>query len=130
MNKLFNIFLFLFIILGFTEKSVAQESNNDSADSLQRVIMKDSLNVNDSVITRVFTIKNNYLLRSAEINADATISENERTTAMQALITETNSGIRDALGAEAFEHYKQMIRRKSGSTGVNGRQPLASQIGN
>ena len=130
MNKLIYFFSLVFLVIAPFKQSIAQGSENDSADSLQRIIMKDSLHVDDSVISRVFNVRNNFLARSSQINGDTTLREDQRAAALQSLITETNLGIRDALGAEAFEYYKQMIRRKLASKGINRTGALASQTGN
>jgi len=122
MYKQIRIIFLTSLIIGSFETAFAQEATNDSADSLQRKMMKDSLNVTDSVITAVFNIRNNFLVQSNEINGDTTLSEDARTTAMQMLISETNLGIKNALGTEAYDHYILIIRRKSAN-----RQPLASQ---
>ena len=115
----------VFIAICSFNRVRAQE---DSADSLQRVIMKDSLSVSDSVISQVFSIRNNFLTQAAQISADSSLSDPQKNTARQSLITATNSAITLALGETVYEKYLQMIRRRMTIRPMmNGREPLASQ---
>lgn len=131
MKKLPRISLLISIIFCSFNTVLAQENENNSADSLQRVLMKDSLNISDSVISIVFNIRNKFLQESNEINSDTTLSEGTRKSAMRVLIAQTNLGIKNALGTRAFEHYIEIIQRKAALRSPGRQvQPLASQNNN
>ncbi|HEX7845860.1 MAG TPA: hypothetical protein VF476_08690 [Chitinophagaceae bacterium] len=105
----------------------AQPSEQASADSMQRIIMKDSLGVSDSIITKVFNLRNNYLLSSAQIDANTIFTQQEKNEAKRLLIQETNTAVKNALGEVAYEHYTEMIRRRMRERpGQHNTKPLAS----
>jgi|SRR5882724_4882257 len=120
------ILLTLFLVFGFFFSMIPAKAQ-DSADSLQRTMMKDSLDASDSAITSVFSIRNNFLLRSDQITMDSTLNDAQKNSAMQLLATQTNEGIKNALGNTAYEHYTDMIRRRmTNRPNGSGQQPLAS----
>jgi vacuolar-type H+-ATPase catalytic subunit A/Vma1 len=127
MNKLFQISLLLFFLLALSNLLGAQGTSDDSADSLQRVVMKDSLHLADKVITEIFAIRENYVLQSTKVSKDALLDEPKRTGVMQTLITQTNDGIKNLMGESAYSHYIEMIKRKTIRIPAAGKtQPLAS----
>jgi len=124
MKKIFitltvNILFFLFPFIG-------KGQENTSADSLQRIIMKDSLALSDSVIDRIFIARTHFITESARITADNRLTENEKETAMTNLVSETNNYILAQMGTVKFQSYTAMIRRRIASRTVGSTTPLAS----
>jgi hypothetical protein len=116
---------------GFTSSSSAQTHIDDSADSLQRVLMKDSLQVTDAVITQIYIVRDSFLSRASQIDADTLLSSNEKSNAKQILIAQTNTDIKTLLGETLYNQYTQMIRRRAMNRTRNiNIQPLASQLNN
>lgn len=112
----------LFMLFSF--KAVGQES---SADSLQRILMRDSLNVSDAIITQVFAVRDSFNTASAALAFNASLTEAQKESSLSALITQTNNSIKTALGNAAYQHYKEMItRRMKARPRLSGMAPLAA----
>lgn len=79
------------------------------ADSIQRKLMKDSLNLSDQVITQVFTTRDNYSIQADQIHANQTLSPGEKSAALAALRLDTNNAIKELMGETAFQKYTEMI---------------------
>lgn len=117
----------LLLIIATTFSVLVNGQSESSADSLQRRLMRDSLKVSDAAITKVFTIRNNFLTTSAQITAVNTLTEAQKNSALRALASQTNAVIQNTLGGAAYDQYTQMIRRRMiNKYGTNKSRPLAS----
>lgn len=124
--------LFVFILLAFISSNSLQAQNDPgSADSVQRKLMKDSLSLNDQVITQVLAIRAHYLTESERIAKDSLYTEEQRDSLIAALIGQTNEGIKILMGVVVYEKYNDMIKRRLKNRKIGNQiQPLASQSTN
>ncbi len=105
-----------------TERSVLQPR----LDSIQRIIMRDSLSVSDETITAIYAIREEYFQKVKQVRRDTALTLAEQENKLQQLRKKINDGIREHLGEKAYEHYLQMIRGKvKKRTGQTDTKPLA-----
>jgi ATP-dependent protease Clp ATPase subunit len=128
MNKNYKFFAIVLVFFFFATTSSGQQAINPGADSVQRIMMKDSLQIGDSVITAIFLIRNNYLMRAQAIRADALLTATEQDKAAKSLGLETNQSLKRLLGAAVYNRYKEIIvnRMRSRIRANNG--PLAGNL--
>ena len=68
-------------------------------DSLLRIMMKDSLNLNNQAITRLFLTKENFTSQSDQIRKNITLSPNQKADALQAVLIETDKIFKELMGS-------------------------------
>jgi hypothetical protein len=106
----------------------AQQPQNEpeqrQSDSLQRIVMRDSLTVSDSVITRIFAIRNEYFQEVQNTRSDAQASKAQRDSTIASIREQTNRSIKELLGIEAYEKYLRMIRNNMRKRNSGNGQPL------
>jgi hypothetical protein len=78
-------------------------------DSIQRTILQDSLGLPDTLVSRVFTIRNDHLLNVDRIYGDLSLSQGERSSMLQTLRKETTEAIRQLLGDETYDRYMRLV---------------------
>lgn len=110
--------IFILIAIISCHNASAQEEADRQAiqqrlDSIQRIVMKDSLQVSDATITEVFTIRDGYFQKAKLLRADNTLTAKEREDKMDGLRRMTNENIQGKLGEAAYFRYVQMIRQRS-----------------
>ncbi|MEO7982655.1 MAG: hypothetical protein ABI688_01110 [Bacteroidota bacterium] len=132
MQTYLRLFVCCVITLFFSGDLDAQGSSTTvQADSIQRIMMRDSLQISDSLITEVLVIKHNYFTQTEQIRSNVNLTTSQQNSEMATLRTQTTNNLKSLLGNEIYERYTQMIARRMrpGSLGVE-RRPLAEGTGN
>ena len=124
MKKHFSYCILSYLILFGANRTDAQEPTNSTVDSIQRIIMRDSLQISDSLITMVFGIRNNYLQQSQVIRNSSSLSDTAKNSAVRTLGMQTNQSIKSLLGDETFSRYEAIINYRMRQR-MNNRRPLA-----
>jgi hypothetical protein len=79
-------------------------------DSLQRILMRDSLSLTDQVITQVLEARHNFDSVSRLIYQNApNTSTSQQGIQVQALRRQTTEAIKELMGASAYDHYVRLI---------------------
>jgi len=97
-------------------------------DSLQRIVMRDSLQINDSLVTQIFTMRDSYLRQVIEVRLDSTLTELQQYNEVSIIRTQTNENIKSLLGSVLYDRYIQMISDRIHKRSIIG-TPLASDTG-
>ncbi|HEX7903417.1 MAG TPA: hypothetical protein VF487_06035 [Chitinophagaceae bacterium] len=122
-----DIKLFVCTIFALVTCAISKAQSNTDADSIQRSLMKDSLNINDSIIVEIYNIRNNFLTQSLSINEDSTRNDQQKEVLIQALVQQTNDAVKSRLGEQKYDQYLEMIRRRVISrSSFNTARPLAN----
>lgn len=110
----------------------AQETGqNSEADSLQRILLRDSLQISDSLITQVLALRHNYFIAAEQIRSNESLDASQQNNQAQALRTQTTNSLKALLSDELYERYTQMITRRMRSRNpANNNMPLAEGTGN
>jgi len=105
-------FLILFYFLQFVPiMGHAQGNEQQQRDSIERVVLKDSLQLTDSTITILFQIRTYFFSRTAELESDTLMSSMLKEVMAKQYATTTNQRIEQLLGAVKYEAYIAFIRR-------------------
>lgn len=80
-----------------------------SIDSVQKVLMHDSLGLCDNLIAKVVELRQGYFQKAIALRSDTSLNDEQRQAGIKLLRSQTNSGIKILLGEQVFEKYKQMI---------------------
>ena len=114
MKTLFSIFLILIFTSLFTKANaqVKQESFHfkSSADSLQMQRMKDSLNIQEDIISHVLELRDSLFIIIKQIRTDQTLINEEKEKQVALIRTHTNERIKEIMGKDAFLKYLEMIK--------------------
>src|SRR5262245_45340624 len=97
------------ILFLFSSQLRAQQP---AVDSMQKVLMRDSLSLNDSIIEKVILSRVNYLKNAEEVRLNQGLTTDQQNAAISALREQTNENIRALLGEEKFQRYMQLIRNR------------------
>jgi hypothetical protein len=122
------VFVLAMIDPGNAKSQSIKSPEQIEADSLQRILISDSLQIDDSIITKLFYIRDNYLQQVIQIRLDSTLSDLQTDNAISLIRTQTNDRIKELLGEEIYEKYTQMILMRMRKKSIVG-SPLASDSG-
>ena len=119
--------LIVFVILsaGLQAQVNGWQEAKATADSSQRVWMRQALKIDDSVITKVFSTRDKLYQRVAEIRNDLSLSAEEQSSRVTVLRADTENAIRSILGEETFKIYTDKIRERLQRAGRSDQKPLA-----
>lgn len=81
-------------------------------DSTQRSLMKNSLQISDTIITQVLKFRESYFIATVKIRSDSSMNAVQMRNALRVQRKETNNGIKFLMGAAKFEEYLKMIRNR------------------
>ncbi len=125
MKKIF-IYCLVSLFMSFGINRInGQVSTNPTADSMQRVMMKDSLQITDSLITVILELRNNYLQQTQVIRNDSSLSDISKDSTIRNVGIQTNQSIKSLLGDEKFSRYESIINNRMRQR-MNNRVPLAN----
>jgi len=110
-----NVLLCLISISCFGQES----STSSQLDSIQKKLMRDSLQMSDSVIIEFLNAKNEYLISVRQIRLNGALNRRQQNDQIQNLRFQTNNALRVMLGNEIYDRYIQMITRRM-RQGVQG----------
>lgn len=94
------------------------------ADSSQRIWMRQALQLNDTVITKVFMIRDNMYQQVNAIRNRNFSGGNEQEDQVLAVRKEAETAIRKAMGQAAYQLYTERIRQRLYKAGNTTGQPL------
>ncbi|MFI5128414.1 MAG: hypothetical protein ACHQFX_00420 [Chitinophagales bacterium] len=103
-----NVALFFLSASCFSQGSTL----SNQLDSVQKKMMRDSLQLSDSVIAEFLTEKNDYNAAVRDVRLNSTLTRVQQSDQVQALRIQANSRLKTILGTEVYERYVQMITRK------------------
>lgn len=119
------IFLAPIIFLLVFTSANAQVENQQTIDSVQRKIMKDSLQISEEVTSQIFSIRNAMTAGIIALRTDATLQSPDISSQIISVRNAANSGIRQILGERKYEQYTKMIRRWVSRRTNRNTDPLA-----
>lgn len=91
------------------------------ADVKQNKLMKDSLQLSDSVIQKVVILRQYYLSNTSLIRYDSTLTNQQQDDKITIIRNQTNEGIKNAMGDDKYEKYKLLIKGRMKTHNSNGR---------
>jgi exopolysaccharide biosynthesis protein len=111
------LLLILLITTGMSHTTCAQstvsaDAEMRQADSLQRRMLRDSLQMSDTTITLLYALRDRYLKKAAAVRSDTSLSAEKQNAINDALKSNTNASIRVMLGDGLYDRYTLMIRRR------------------
>ena len=114
MNKL--SLLIAMLLLAGAKASIAQvdPATQHEMDSLQRIVMKDSLGIDDAVVSHVFQVRNSYFIGVQNIRVNSSLTSLQKETEIHSIRMQTDEQIKSVLGIEAYEKYDRIIKGKLG----------------
>jgi len=125
-------FLFSISVL-FLSYSLNAQGATETAntDSIQRILMRDSLQMGDGLINEVLATKRNYFISVDQIRSNGSLNPEQQNSQIQTLRAQTTTNLRALLGNELYERYSAMIeRRMKLKNPAFNKKPLAEGIGN
>lgn len=78
-------------------------------DSIQRVWMRDSLSLSDSIISQVFALKDTCFAQTLRIRSNTSLTPAAQIQSVSYLRKETEDAIKDLMGENTYADYKEMI---------------------
>src|SRR5215216_3818468 len=132
MNKYkycFITLLFICLSQGSEAQLTEIQLTQQRADSLQRIIMKDSLGITDEQVTQVFTVRDTLLQKTKLIRSNASLTVEQQNGLVTDIRNQANNNIQAILGQTAYQHYLDMILRKLAFRNT-GTDPLAGATEN
>lgn len=116
MKQIFNVLVVLLICLSTFLKANGQTTEQlikIQTDSLQRITLKDSLQITDLMVTQIFKIRDSMIIHIREINMNGGNNFLDSELAIKQITQNANEAMWQILGEEKYNHYKEMIRRRS-----------------
>lgn len=95
-----------------------------AADSSQRIWMRHSLMVDDSVITKMFSARDSMYQQVAALRKNASIAPQEQDNGILVIRKETERAIQAILGEQKYRAYTGKIRERLNRSGKSDLQPL------
>lgn len=117
------VFFVSFVLLLFNGNIQAQDTQY--IDSVQRKLMKDSLQINDTMINQVFAVRDTMYVQINAVRIDTTILTEEKNIQISLIRNNTNSSIMQIMGEEKYQQYTEMIRRWLSRRNSPSSEPLA-----
>lgn len=113
MKSNYRSFLFCICVL-FTTNNLNAQGTSETAntDSIQRILMRDSLQMSDGLINEVLAIRHNYFISAEQIRSNGNLNPEQQNNQIQTLRAQTTSGLKALLGTELYERYSEMIERR------------------
>ena len=132
MNRLFKWLFLSVLTIGISQNSKAQNTPEElqakqSADSLQRIKMKDSLQISDEAITQIFAIRDSMVQKINVVRSNSTLSSEEQDLQVSSIRNDTNESIKAILGDEKYLQYLDMIRNSLRQRNKINELPLAGE---
>ena len=110
-------------------QSVDLETVKTRADSIQRIAMIDSLDVDNLTIDRIFSIRDSLMGQLELLLANVSLTAEQQNIQAAALRSKANTDIKNVLGDIKYEKYWNMIRNRLRQRST-GQEPLAGESGN
>ena len=79
------------------------------ADSIQRILLQDSLGLSDAITAQVLTTRHNYDSLAGRLGQNASLNATQRRQQLQALRSQTIETIRQLMGAVIYDRYMRLI---------------------
>lgn len=111
MNQ-FRLFVAAALSLGLSLSAHSQSSaaaQRQHADSVQRVLMQDSLGLSTSVINQVFAARDSSLLQAAAIQNNTALTQQQQSLQLQTLRRNATEATRELMGVTLYERYLQLL---------------------
>jgi Skp family chaperone for outer membrane proteins len=96
-----------------------------NADSLQRHLMKDSLQVSDAQVDAFFGARDSLFARISAIRKSAALDITAQDSQVLQLRNAANKEMETILGREAFLNYVRLVRRRLNQRNMGNEQPLS-----
>lgn len=90
--------------------------------------MKDSLQIDDAIVSKIFEIRDSMDVKVSFLRKDLLLTAVEKESKIAVVRKNTNASIRKLLGDKEYEHYKDMIvRRLKKNADTVDKAPLAGE---
>lgn len=104
--------LFIVIVRSPATAQDSRELAQTQIDSMQRTILRDSLQLTDRIIREVFTLRNRFFSQSDAVYASKTLSAIEQQNQIKQLRRETDESFRKLLGDPLYQRYRDLIESR------------------
>lgn len=85
------------------------DAQRQHADSVQRILMHDSLGLSTSVINQVLAARDSSLAQATLIQNNTALTPQQQNTQLQALRRNATEATRELMGAALYERYLQLL---------------------
>lgn len=109
----------------FSEQELRQK-----ADSAQRLLMKDSLQISDGTVDQIFSVRDEMYQKINAIRSNTALTAAQQDQQVSVVREQVNEGIRAILGEQKFRHYLEIIRNKLRQQNMQSEVPLAGATEN
>jgi hypothetical protein len=91
---------------------IALQNESSRQDSLAKIIMRDSLQLSASVITQIFTTKQNFFSQAQQIRTNIALSTAQKNAQLVSLLSQSDATIKSLMGSAAYLKYGAMGRKR------------------
>lgn len=114
------------LIMSFNSNSCAQDADTKAliqqADSLQRIMLKDSLQINDSAVNKLYAVRSSLKEKIVGLQNREGLSEDEIKKAKKEARKEAAKEIESLLGKKKYKIYRRMITNRLQKSKSNYRE--------
>lgn len=125
MKKTYKRILIGLVILAISHTFTAngqaiKTSEYNRIDSAQKIMMRDSLQISDSLITKIFALRDNYFQKVNQVRLNNQLSEQQQNNEAQIIRKQNIESIKDLLGSDVYVKYVQLIKNRMQKSNVTG----------
>jgi len=134
-NKRKNQFMYKYVLLlscfvfVLAEAKCQDEPLPRGSDSLQSLIMRDSLKMDSIQIRKVLRARDVYLQKTNQLFQNKNLSEGQKRERSQALRLEVNTFLKETLGQAKYQAYKNFITKRIRERRLPGGNSLLGEDG-
>jgi hypothetical protein len=111
----------LAIFRTFTVNGQAINSKEFSQiDSVQKIMVRDSLKISDSMVTKLYALRDNYFKKVGQVRLNNQLSDQQQNDEVQIIRKQNILNIKDLLGTTIYVKYVQLIKNRMKKNNVMG----------